>query len=341
MTLLWLDNFSQLGYNITVSELAGDFYYVEGTWPNSQYPSSRTSTAGYLEFGYRDGIQMDISKIGNYSTLTFGFALSFNEPFNSAGIIRFGNGSGNHLTLDIGATPNQLSVEDANSSSVATFDYTLNWQYIEVKLTLGQTTGACEIRRNGQQVVNVSNQDFYSGTDYIEYILLYNNSSGTLMYASEFYITDGDFLGPIRVRSCLPNADGNYTNFTPSSGTDHYAMVDEAATDEDSTYNEGSQVGDKDTYSFDTSSIVGTIKGVSLSSHARRTGGSALKFKNMVRVNNTDYDGSDEFYTDATYEFHRQVWENNPNTSSPWTSSDLSNAEFGVHITALSTTTTT
>lgn len=350
MALLWLDNF---GYVIDSSSVTNGCDYLGSCYsqgghsgqPALYYPSSRNSEAGYLRFGYRAGFALHVTNcMGDYDSLVWGCAMLFDQTGYSSDMIQMRNASGAHITVS--STGNTLQVKDANGANVgSSFSVPVNqWYYFEMKVTLGNSTGACEIRINGEQKVNFTNQDFLysSGSAYIEKLEHYDSDSSMQFWMSEIYVTDGEFLGPIRVRACYPDEDSaTHTDFTPSSGSDHYAMVDETAYDDDSTYNTGSQEEDKDTYLFDTSSVVGPVRGVSLMTRATRTGGSALKFKNMVRVGSTDYDGGREYYTDIGYDDFHQVWGVNPNTSSAWTTGEIASAEFGVHITGLSTTTTT
>ena len=53
----------------------------------------------------------------------------------------------------------------------------------------------------------------------------------------------------------LPNADGTYKQWTPSSGTVHYTRVSESACDGNTTYNATSIVGNRDSYAVDLSSV--------------------------------------------------------------------------------------
>jgi hypothetical protein len=43
----------------------------------------------------------------------------------------------------------------------------------------------------------------------------------------DVYLTDTEFLGDISVQTPFPNADGSHTDWSPKTGTDHFAMVNE------------------------------------------------------------------------------------------------------------------
>ena len=131
-----------------------------------------------------------------------------------------------------------------------------------------------------------------------------------------------------------PNADGYYTFWKLSGGTDHYALVDEATPDEDATYiyRDDNAYG-KDSFTFPVS---GSPEGIILKVTA------FMRVKNIgihpdwnagklfVRISGTDYSGSWEpfpaSYTNKSYE-----WTTNPATGNPWTWDEIDALEVGIH----------
>jgi hypothetical protein len=79
---------------------------------------------------------------------------------------------------------------------------------------------------------------------------------------------------------------------------------------------------------------------VQLSNYAKKTGTKPTGIKNLARVGGSDYLGDEEFLA-TDYNYKTKLWELNPDTSNPWTKEAIDNAEFGVEVTTLSTTTTT
>jgi len=214
------------------------------------------------------------------------------------------------------------------------------WFYLELKLVVSATVGEVVIRVNGVEVLNLTNQDTKYSTDYIGILQLRCMSHDGDTKWDDFYIDDAQFHGDVAVATYTPDGDGNYTDFNPSAGS-NYENVDDASPDDDSTYNEGSAKGDKDSYGITTSlPTVCVIKGVQVSNCLRKTGTLAVKTKEIARVNSTDYLG-DELSLSTDYLYSKKIWENNPDTSNPWIPSEIDAAEFGVEVTAMSTTTTT
>ena len=53
----------------------------------------------------------------------------------------------------------------------------------------------------------------------------------------------------------LPTSDGNYTQWTPSTGTSHFALVDESPCNGTTDYNSTNTVGNRDSYGVNISSV--------------------------------------------------------------------------------------
>ena len=65
----------------------------------------------------------------------------------------------------------------------------------------------------------------------------------------DVYVTNsGARLGESRVAALYPNADTADADWTPSTGTDHYALVDETTVNSDADYVASGTVGDLDLY---------------------------------------------------------------------------------------------
>ena len=84
---------------------------------------------------------------------------------------------------------------------------------------------------------------------------------------------DDEYLSMVperRVETLYPNADGATLGLTPSTGTDHFALIDEAQMDA-SDYLAGSTVGQMDEFQLtDLSNIPRSIDGVKVVGYARK-----------------------------------------------------------------------
>ncbi len=110
------------------------------------------------------------------------------------------------------------------------------WHYVELKGVIDAVSGSWELRIDGAHSDSGSGVDTGSASDEIEFVLKTTNQ-----YLDDIYIYDGegttnnDFLGTVFVEGLLPTADGNSSDWTPSSGTDNYALIDENPSDLDGT----------------------------------------------------------------------------------------------------------
>jgi hypothetical protein len=213
------------------------------------------------------------------------------------------------------------------------------WYYLEFKATINNSTGSYEVRVNGVNVLSATGVDTQDTANaYANQIMF----SGTTQYSyDDIYMCDGtgstnnDFLGDVRVDTIFPTADGSSTDFTPSTGTDNYAMVDDATPDSDSTYVSSSTLNDIDLYTYgDLQSLTGAVYGVQSLIFARKDDAGARSVAPVIKTGATTAVGSD-FALGASYTYGRQIFETNPaNGSTAWTISDVNNSEFGIKVTA-------
>lgn len=215
------------------------------------------------------------------------------------------------------------------------------WHWFEFKALIDPSAGTYELRHN--ESVDTSGtgantaDSGTAGADVIDYQFRYAS-----LYLDDLYICDGsgsapdnDFLGDVVVEGRLPTGDGNYSQFTPSSGSDHYALLDDPATtpDDDTKVSSGT-VGHKDTLTFDNLSfITGTIFGVRLYTSAKLSAAGTRTMRAKARVSSTDYNGSSTWTINSTlYKHFTEIFRVNPNTSAAWTVGEVNAAEFGFEV---------
>jgi len=133
-----------------------------------------------------------------------------------------------------------------------------------------------------------------------------------------------------------PSANGSTIENTPSGEASNYACVDEASPDGDTTYvfslAQTGGGGKKDTYTLTDSAIgTGTINSVTVFALCCHTPNATGSIKLVVRVNGVDYDNGSwidvptSVYTDYSY-----AWTVSPDTSAPWTWSEINALEAGL-----------
>lgn len=138
-------------------------------------------------------------------------------------------------------------------------------------------------------------------------------------------------LGDIRVDPRFPTADGAASQWTPSTGSNHAAMLDENPPNDDTDYNDTSPATNRDTLVVENSVIPGpsAIYGAKVVVHGRRVEPVSGTMSPVVRHSGTDHDGTAQGPPITSYQFISQIYQTNPGTSAQWTEADFNAAEFG------------
>jgi hypothetical protein len=152
---------------------------------------------------------------------------------------------------------------------------------------------------------------------------------------------DNTFKGPGRVYFQMPTGAGNYSDMTPSAGS-NWQNVDEVPPDEDATYNQSPTPGHRDSFTVDSwASLIPSgldIVAVQVNAMARKTDATAISLFTFLREATTDYDGSnvvvlgDSFVTIANVAWPIEFWDEDPSDSSSLTPTKLDAMEYGYAI---------
>lgn len=217
------------------------------------------------------------------------------------------------------------------------------WYFIELKQTIDNAAGSVQLRVNGTAVVTATGVDTQSTSNASFNGILLGGS--TADYA-DLYVCDGagsinnDFIGYVLAEPFVPRTDateaGHNAGLTPSTGTDHGALVDEATPNGDTDYNSGTTIGVKDTYRFSTLTSTGGVLGVQTLPYARKLDQVLKTIAAVIRHAGADYDGT-SLEVGASYDYRREVFETNPGTGLPWTGPDVNAIEAGLKIADVTT----
>ncbi len=332
MAQLFVDGFD----HYSTADFASKGWFNQGG-ANTISPAAGRRGGGALS-GHASGVATKTLP-GNYQSLVVGAAFAFASYANNYFLI-LRDGATDHVRLFLNAS-GTISVQ-RGSTTLATSTQILGlgaWNYIELKATIDDAAGAYELRVNGATWLAASGVDTRNAANaYVNALVLYPALAAN--YADDLYIcdtsgaTNNNFLGDCRVDTRLADADGTYSQFTPSTGTTHYALVDEAAPNI-TDYNDGANVGDRDSYGFAalpalTSQVV---YGVQVNALTWKDDAGARSAGTMVRSGTTNADGA-SVALGTTPVYLSQVYETNPNGGGAWTESAINAAEFGVKVTA-------
>lgn len=125
-----------------------------------------------------------------------------------------------------------------------------NWNYIEWEVTLSNTVGVIKAWVDNVEVLNITALDnCATANEFATRVCLLDASTFAI---DDYYAFDDTGTecnsrpGPCRVYTGYPTSDAS-VQFTPLSGTDNFAMVDETGgQDEDTSYNSSTTAGHKD-----------------------------------------------------------------------------------------------
>lgn len=228
------------------------------------------------------------------------------------------------------------------------------WHVFQLKVTIDPSAGTYELRHydyNGNMTTaiaaatgaNTANQGT-AGADRVTFRT--GTSSAAELNLDDIVILDGSgaslndfFSAPVVVLGELPNADGDTTDFTPSSGSVNFQMVDDSGLSApDSNEVTSSDVGTVDLYGFSQADLdllptatPPTVHGIMVDIQAEMKNSGTANLRVEVK------DGMDQatdtkdlaFTGSAKVSRFAILVENPTGTPAPWTPADLAAVQLG------------
>jgi hypothetical protein len=231
-----------------------------------------------------------------------------------------------HIRVTIGATTNIGATSRALRQG--------EWVYIELKTYTQATTGTFDIRFNGENVFSFTGTTRDGANPYISKITFMDGGINSRL--DDIYImgNTGDtdtYLGPIKVETLLPSADGAVSDWTPSANGDHYTLIEEQPVNS-STYVEAVSSGDEELFEYENTSLP-SIAGIRINSDFAANGGyNTVKHRYRSGSANS-YDGTTFHILDPSPVERSEILETDPDTNSAWVNTDLNAAQFGAEMT--------
>jgi hypothetical protein len=331
MTLLFMEGFDHIDDSVNTLSYVGKWstwdtraVFSTGRWGTGYacapygavHTISPTITTMILGFAYKRGgtTELEIFRARNAST-----ALEYSLTWLASGILRFTGGT----------TWDSTWVGDSSS-----------WYYIEVRCLSGNgTSGSFDVRVDGTTVITQTGVDTSNQNGVVVGSIIFPASAVPLI--DDLYLLDGvdastpqgaannDFLGPVRIATLYPDAAGNYSQWTPSAGSNYQNVDDPGYPNDDTDYNTSGSSDIKDTFSVDTlPSNIYDIKAIQYNLRARKTDVGSRSIRPLTRISSIDYGGTDQNLS-STYSYFLEILGKNPNTGVPWEISDIGSAEFG------------
>jgi hypothetical protein len=199
------------------------------------------------------------------------------------------------------------------------------WYTLELKATVSDTTGSVAVKIDNVEVLNLSNVDTRNGTPTtVNRVRLQSAITGGGTTFDSLYITDQNayLTKPVRSEVLLPSSDGATLNWAPSTGTDHFAVVDEVPVST-TDYLSASVVGDVDELGLtNLASTPASIEEVNVVFFASKTDAVARDIYLGVKSGSTNSDGTGQALTSTGIQ-HERPLATDPDTAVAWTASGV------------------
>lgn len=216
------------------------------------------------------------------------------------------------------------------------------WYTLEIEI-LADNSGYCIVRIDGSEVINHSG-DFresfnWPGIKAVSFVGK-DEPTGQGVLWDDVIIYQGDgtdfnsFLGPTRIVTLAPNASGDSSDGTPTSGSNYENVDETGGHDGDTTNVSFSTAGDKDLYGCEDLPISPSeIKAVVVSAFSKAGGNVPREAKLKVKHSTTEADGSDFQVPHALgYKIRQDAFSTNPSTTSAWTESEINAMQIGIEV---------
>jgi len=291
-----------------------------------------------------------------HATVTIGFAFKAiaNNGSSTFLVFRGDNGATSHIQC-YHLADDSLDIRRGGSAVLLNipgfFPTSPEWMFVEMTVTINDTTGAITVWKNNVQVGAVSGVDTKNGGTNISFDRVTwedYNVSGTDYDLDDVYVVTGggasptSRLGDCRVVTLLPGGNGNYSQLTgsDSDSTDNYLLVDESAPTLGVTGGSepggfdyvGSSSAQKDTYAFgDTGVSAGTVHALRVAKYAGKSDTGDISCRDAIRISGSDYTGSTRGMSNS-YGLLEDQYLVSPDTASAWGLSEIDGAEFGFEV---------
>lgn len=258
----------------------------------------------------------------------------------------FGSGSGNP-DFSVGCVNSadvrvSRSVGGAIETATGVFS-TDSWHYVECRFLYSggaNNNGIYEVLVDGtQQMIDETariNGNFFSQIEGIRFQCTNQSTGQDFIGYDDIYIlevdgtTPNDFIGSkVRVLSLPPDADGSPNDWTTSTGTTHYTLIDENGADA-SDYLETTVDTEEEMFDFTDSAANGEFIAVKVEAEAiaqtttshtldvRLSSGTAVAETNHAVTDTANY---------AVFEHYQAT---NPNGGGAWTQTTIDAAQIGM-----------
>lgn len=210
------------------------------------------------------------------------------------------------------------------------------WYHLGFRVKVHDTAGEFDVYLNGVLVAGsyvsgtATTQDTRNGgTGVIDTLAIFGNGSSNTRHDDIHIWTGNDFKGDTRVIGQVPNAAGNYAQWTPNAST-NVSRIQDSTPDNDTTYNSTSTPSQRDSFGFASLGVgsTATVHALAFYAMARKDDAGARSLQISARLSSTDSDGGSVALTTSYTKVDRPM-ETDPVNTGAWTLSNAQAAEGG------------
>ena len=341
MTTLWADGFD----STSATDLAYD--YTRTDINGLVVAAGRRAGGNSLKIG--DSYKTSLIRLlpSSASTIFVSMAISIEARTGESTLFRLLEAGAVHISVaaEVSASGAYLRFYrgDINGTTLgnsATNGLPLGtWIWVQAKIVIHDTAGSIEVRDSvGNVIVNLTSIDTRNGgSGVVDSVSL----GGSLYYSvpalwiDDWHVWDSTgsicntFTTETRIDALYPNAAGDVTQFTPSTGSNWDCVNENPASTTD--YVSNATAGNQDLYQFtDLPHTPVNIYGVLRSALASKDDAGARSLKLLAKSGSTVNTGSAVALNFGSWARQYDVLEADPNTSAAWTPAGVNSAQFGV-----------
>jgi hypothetical protein len=201
------------------------------------------------------------------------------------------------------------------------------WHYFDVKYVIDNSAGVVIVKVDGVEFLNLTSQDTnQTANAYAATLYPLQWAQSAVVYLTDLYVDDATQHGDCRVHCLVPTGVGNYSQWTPSAGS-NYACVDEKPPDT-ADYVSAGTAGKIDTYVVENLSVgAGTVYAVAGNFYCKKLDGGSRTIALATRLSSTDDAGSG-IALPSDWAFIQDIKETKPGGGA-WAVADVNDAEMG------------
>ena len=215
-----------------------------------------------------------------------------------------------------------------------TVSHSINaWHHLSLHIIIDDASGVIEWKVDGVSDTAYSGDTKPGGGSTISYVEFYGDDPG-LSGANTFYLDDfvfgaGGWPADYRWRSVVPNADTAQKDFTPSTGTDNYDLVNDVGPN-DSEYVYTDTPGHKDLYDLADFSLSAneTIGAVMQWMRSKKDAAGDALMRPLLTSGSTESAGSSNPITTA-WAYYWEIYTKDPNTDDDWDEAAIDALQIG------------